>query len=178
MKQIFLLASLFLFVIACNTATESKEETKTTDTKNTGPGTIAATYTSSFETGDISLAEKAVLNSWKNWEANNFDGLSDFLADSVNAFYGDGTEFSGTKDSLIASWKRTRASIASVVDSVNAYTTITSTKEKENWGLIWVTEYTTDSKGVKDTTSYQETWRFNKDGKADLVYQFQRKRKK
>jgi hypothetical protein len=178
MKQIFLLASFFFFMIACNTATETKDDSKSTETKNTGPGKIAATYSSSFETGDISFAEKAVQGSWKSWEANTMDELSSYFADTVALYYGDGTEFIGPKDSVIANWKRTRGSLTSVVDSVNAYTTVTNKDTKENWALLWVSDYSTDDKGVKDTTFYQETWRFNKDGKADLVYQYQRKRKK
>lgn len=178
MKQIFLLMSLFFFMVACNTATETKEETKTTETKNTGPGKIAATYSSNFETGDISVAETAIEKSWKTWEANNFSELGSFFADTVALYYSDGTEFIGSRDSVVANWKRTRAGLTAVVDSVNAYTTVTNKDTKENWALLWVSEYSTDTKGVKDTTFFQETWRFNKDGKADLVYQYQRKRKK
>jgi hypothetical protein len=176
MKQIFLLASLYLFMIACNTTVENKETT--TGSTNTGPGKFAATYTSNFESGDISFAEKAIQGSWKSWEANTMDELSSYFADTVALYYGDGTEFRGPKDSVIANWKRTRSSLTSVVDSVNAYTTVTNKDTKENWALLWVSDYSTDGKGVKDTTFYQETWRFNKDGKADLVYQYQRKRKK
>jgi hypothetical protein len=53
-----------------------------------------------------------------------------------------------------------------------------STDKKENWVLVWATEMNTNSKGVKDTVSVMETWRINKDGKADLVFQFDRHERK
>ncbi len=178
MKQFALLTAVVLFAVACQNATDIKDETKTTEAKTVVAGIYPTTYSSSFEMGDMSLADKAVLNSWKNWEANKMDGLSDFFADSVTAFFADGNIFIGKKDSLIALWKTIRAGYTSVVDSVNAYTPLYSTDKKESWALIWATEYNTNSKGVKDTTSFQETWRFNKDGKADFLLQYQRKQKK
>lgn len=178
MKQLTLLAAVVLFVAACNNGAANKEETKTTETKTAVAGAHAANYSSSFEMGDMALANAAVLNSWKNWEASKFDGLSDFLADSVTALYADGTIFVGPKDSMIANWKKTRSSLTSVVDSIDAYLPVRSTDKNENWALIWVNEYSTNAKGVKDTIAYQETWRFNKQGKADMVLQFQRTRKK
>lgn len=178
MKQFALLTAVVFFVVACQNAAEKKDETKTTDAKMPTASMFKANYSNAFEMGDMALTDKAVLNSWKNWEANKFDGLTDFFADSVTALWADGTSFTGTKDSLINEWKKVRANITTVVDSIDAYMPVYSTDKKENWALIWVTDYSTDKKGVKDTTAYQETWRFNKDGKADLVLQFQRKRKK
>lgn len=177
MKQIVVLALFILFLVACQNATDNKE-TKTTETKTAVAGKYPTTYSSSFEMGDMSLAEKAVLNSWKNWEANKIDDLKDFLADSVTILGADGTIFSGKKDSLITLWKKVRSDYTSIVDSVAAYTAINSTDKNEKWALVWVTEYSTNSKGVKDTVDYQETWRFNKDGKADMALQYQRKKKK
>lgn len=177
MKQIVVLALFILFLVACQNATDNKETTAP-ETKTVKSGMYPATYSSSFEMGDMSLAEKAVLNSWKHWEANTLDGLTDFFADSVTILGADGMIFSGKKDSLIATWKKIRSDYTSVVDSVAAYTAINSTDKNEQWALIWVTEYSTNSKGIKDTADYQETWRFNKDGKADLALQYQRRKKK
>ncbi len=171
MKQLVLVMAVTLLAAACNTA--KKEEPKSDESKST-TGSFPATYSSSFEMGDMKLAEKAVQHSWKDWESNNFDGLSDFFADTVTAFMSDGSTIIGPKDSLIAMWKKVRAGLTTVVDSINAYTPVYSTDKKENWALLWVTDYSTDAKGKKDTVDYMETWRFNKDGKADLVLQYQR----
>ena len=171
-------AGVALYAVARQTAADPKDDTKGTETKARTAGMGAPKYSNAFVMGDMALADKAVLHSWKNWEANKFDGVGDFFADTVTALWADGTTFTGTKDSLINDWKKVRSNSTTVVDSVDAYMPVYSTDKKENWVLIWVVDYSTDKKGVKDTTAYQETWRFNKDGKADLVLQYKRKRKK
>ena len=50
--------------------------------------------------------------------------------------------------------------------------------KKENWVLVWATEINTDVNGKKDTAALMETWRINKDGKADLLLQFDRAKRK
>ena len=49
------------------------------------------------------------------------------------------------------------------------------TDKIENWDGLWGTEITTDKKGKVDTASLQETWRFNKAGKVDFMFQAIRK---
>jgi hypothetical protein len=70
-------------------------------------------------------------------------------------------------------WPRgERNKLASSVSSVDAVMAVKSTDKGENWALIWGKEVDTDKKGKIDSSALQETWRLNKDGKADLVYQF------
>jgi len=49
---------------------------------------------------------------------------------------------------------------------------VKSTDKNENWALIWATEVRTDKKGKVDSTNFQETWRLDKDGKANLLFQY------
>ncbi|HLG39724.1 MAG TPA: hypothetical protein VI461_08645, partial [Chitinophagaceae bacterium] len=58
---------------------------------------------------------------------------------------------------------------------VDAVFAVKSTDKDENWVTIWGTEIQTDMKGKVDTVSLQETWRFNKAGKVDLMFQAARK---
>ena len=53
-----------------------------------------------------------------------------------------------------------------------------STDKKENWVLVWATEINTNADGTKDTMALMETWRMNKDGKADLLLQYDRHARK
>ena len=59
-----------------------------------------------------------------------------------------------------------------MVDRVDAVTALRSTDKNENWALVWGMETSTDMKGKVDSTNLMETWRFNKDGKVDLLYQY------
>ena len=49
---------------------------------------------------------------------------------------------------------------------------VKSTDKDENWALIWGKEIDTDKKGKIDSFYLQETWRFNKAGKANLFFQY------
>ena len=51
---------------------------------------------------------------------------------------------------------------------------VRSKDKNENWVLVWATEVDTNPDGKKDTAYVMETWRINKDNKADLLYQFDR----
>ncbi len=44
--------------------------------------------------------------------------------------------------------------------------------QNENWVAVWGREVTTNKKGKIDSAFLHEVWRLNKDGKADLLYQF------
>jgi hypothetical protein len=60
----------------------------------------------------------------------------------------------------------------SVVSKVFSIAPLKSVDKNENWVCVWGMETDTDKKGKVDSFYLQETWRFNKAGKADLLYQF------
>jgi len=59
--------------------------------------------------------------------------------------------------------------------AVEAVFAVKSTDQNENWVAVWGSEIMTDMKGKVDTVSLQETWRFNKAGKVDFMFQAKRK---
>jgi len=75
----------------------------------------------------------------------------------------------------LAMAQKMRDSQASITSSIDAVMSVKSTDKNENWALIWGEERITDKKGKKDSSAVQETWRLNKDGKVDLVYQYRKK---
>ncbi len=103
--------------------------------------------------------------------------MKSWMADTIVAVQSNNKTITGV-DSVAANWNRGRAKYTSVVDSINAATSLLSTDKKENWVLVWATEQSTDTKGKKDTVSVMETWRINKDGKADLLFQYDRHSRK
>lgn len=169
-----------LFMMIAGTLTACNNDTKvaasSTETKSVStPPALAYTpaYSASFEIGKPEYATMIVQGSWKDWENNTMNNMKSWVADTIVAFHSDNTMISGA-DSLIARWKRGRAGYASVIDTIDAVMPVYSTDKKENWVLVWAKEINTDTKGKTDTTYLQETWRINKDGKADLLLQFDR----
>jgi len=95
----------------------------------------------------------------------------DLFADSLEMHTADGSMMKGPRDSILAMAQQYRTSLGTAVSSVEAVTSLRSTDKNENWGLVWGMEK--DTKGNKVDSFYlQETWRINKDGKTDLMYQY------
>ena len=175
MKKILIVASVAFFV-SCNSASEKpKVESMGTsaDTSQVDNTTYpyTADYSHNFEIGNTKYAQ-TVLQLYKDWENNTLDNSKSSFADIDSMFFADGTMFAGTRDSLFTVAKKMRSQQATVVDSVHAWVPLRSKDRNEDWVLIWTNEISTDSKGKKTSTQLHELWRFNKDGKVDLVYQF------
>ena len=165
---------------ACNDDTKSTTATSDGDSTAVKPTAALAytpSYSSSFKMGNPDYSATIVQGSWKDWEQNNMDNMKSWVADTILTFHSDNTMVRGI-DSLQARWKRGRAGYTSVIDTVNAVVPLYSTDKNENWVLVWATEINTDAKGKIDTAAVMETWRINKDGKADLLYQYDRRTRK
>src|SRR5438477_13122807 len=115
---------------------------------------------------------ETLLTLWKDWDNGNLSAHKDMFADTVTLHFSDGSMMHSSRDSVIAAAQGFRNSFASSVARVDAIMAVKSTDKNENWALIWGMEKNTDKKGKVDSSYLQETWRFNKDGKADLFYQF------
>jgi hypothetical protein len=176
MKKVILLLTATALFAACNN--EKKEETNTDETAKV-KAALAYTpaYSSSFEIGNSDYAAMIVQGSWKDWETNNLDNMKNWVADTITVFHSDNSMVRGA-DSLMARWKRGRADYTNVIDSVDAVIPVYSTDKKENWVLVWAREINTNKSGKTDTTAIMETWRINKDGKADMLLQFDRANRK
>jgi len=177
MKLVFLVVAMAALFASC--ASKTKGDT-------TGGGTGDATvkvdlpytvnYSSSFKMGDPKYSAMILQGSWKDWENNTMDNMKSSIADTLVAFHSDNSMVKGA-DSLIARWKRSRDGLTSSIDTIDAVMSVVSDKN-ENWVLVWARAIDTKKDGTIDTSAVQETWRINKDGKADMLYQFDRARRK
>jgi len=175
MKKILVIASLATLA-ACN----SPEPAKTDATKTSADSTVQAQdisspyqigYSSKFVMGDPKHAE-SILTLWKDWDNGNLSAHKEMFADSVELHFADGSMTHSTRDSVLAGGQSYRNMFATTVSSVDAVMAVKSTDKDENWALIWGKEIDTDKKGKIDSFYLQETWRFNKAGKADLMFQY------
>jgi hypothetical protein len=176
MKKIMLFLSIAIAAVSCNPKSETAANTETA-ASTAVPLSMQPTYSSSFEMGNPSYAAMIVQGSWKDWQDNKLDNMRNWVADTIVAFQSNNIMIRGA-DSLMANWKRSRAGYSSAIDSINAVMPVYSTDKKQNWVLVWATEYDTKLDGTKDTSATMETWRINKDGKADLLLQFDRHTRK
>jgi hypothetical protein len=178
MKQTFLCLAATLVIVACNT--DKKTDDVAGATKVDKPAVAlpyTASYSSSFEMGDPAHSATILQGSWKDWENNKMENMKSWIADTIVAFHSDNTMIRGA-DSLVAAWTRNRARYTAVIDTIQAVLPTYSTDKKENWVLVWAKEINTRADGHKDTAYIMETWRINKDGKADMLLQYDRAKRK
>jgi hypothetical protein len=110
---------------------------------------VNATYSSAFEMGDVSQADK-VVELWKQYDGNTLDKGLDYFADTVTLWMYDGWKYHGTRDSLMNLMKKKRVEYSSVNSVVVAIIPLKATDLKENWVLMYGTEYTTIKKRTAD----------------------------
>lgn len=174
--MLFMLSAAAI-ITACNNETKTDTEKDAAQVKAAVSLPYTPDYSSSFEIGNSEHSAMILQGSWKDWETNTLDNMRNWVADTILVFHSDNSTVKGV-DSLIARWKRGRAKYASVIDTIDAVMPVYSTDKKENWVLVWAREIGTKLDGSKDTSAVMETWRINKDGKADLLLQYDRARRK
>jgi putative VirB-like lipoprotein len=179
-KQTFMRKTLSFILIAATLAGCNNDTKVSADAKTETPAVampMPVTYSSSFELGDPKYSAMIVQGSWKDWGDNNMDNMKSWIADTIIAFHSDNTAVKGA-DSLIALWKRQRAKYSSTSDTIRGVMSVRSIDKHDNWVLVWASAFDTRLDGTKDTSEVQETWRINKDGKADMLYQYDRAKRK
>ncbi len=173
MRRIFL-SAFAISLLACNSGTE---KTESTDVKANVPANMSGftpAYSASFVM-DSPKNTETVFALWKDWKDGDLSKSRSHFADSVSLFLADGSSMSGPTDTIMKNMQAYRSSFKSMEVSIDAIFAVKSTDKDENWVAVWGVEMPTDMNGKKDTVSLQETWRFNKAGKVDMMFQATRK---
>jgi hypothetical protein len=177
MKRFLLMFTACAFM-ACNnekaaeTPADAPAEAKANVPSNTYGFT--PTYSASFVM-DSAKNTETILSLWKDWKDGDLSKSRSKFADSVSFFLTDGSAMAGKTEDMMKGMQDYRSSFKGMVVNVDAVFAVKSTDKNENWVTIWGSEIQTDMKGKVDTVSLQETWRFNKAGKVDLMFQSARK---
>lgn len=178
MRKIFV-AFFAVSLLACNDSTTKTEGTNTGNAAvkaNVPTNTYGFTpaYSASFVM-DSAKNSETVLALWKDWNDGDLSKTRSHFADSVSLFLADGTSMSGPADTIMKNMQNYRSTFKSMNATVDAIFATKSTDKDENWVAVWGVEMPTDMNGKKDTVSLMETWRFNKAGKVDMMFQATRK---
>jgi hypothetical protein len=173
MKRIFVAVFAISFM-ACNNekAAETAAEAKANVPADMHGFTPA--YSASFVMSDAKNTE-TVLALWEDWKKGDISSSRKHFADSLSLFLADGTSMVGLTDTLLKNMQAYRSSFKGMEVAVDAIFATKSTDKNEDWVAVWGTEIQTDMNGKVDSVSLQETWRFNKTGKIDMMFQAQRK---
>ncbi len=173
--QKILIAVAAVVLFSCHGEDKKADDTKSAE-KTTAVGATlpyTATYSSKFEMGDAKQVE-TILKLWKSWDDGNLAGDSSLFADTIHMYTRDGSAMDGLSDSINAGAQQFRNMFTTVKSTVHAIFPVKSTDKNENWVCVWGTEVSTDKQGKVDSIGLQETWRFTKDGKVDMLLQYAR----
>lgn len=151
MKRLFILFAIMLFV-----ATADAQPYK-------------AAYSSTFKMGNQKYANM-ILDMWKDWDDNMLD-RHDYIADTITAYFPDGTKVKG-KAAFLEAGKKYRSGFTTVKSVVHAWVPLYSEDRKTDILCIWGEETDTTPDGKATTTNLHEVWFFNKDGKISAFRQF------
>lgn len=179
MRKIYLFAAI-AFLVACTSSSDKSktEGVKASDSVSTKEESLTypftPDYSSDFEIGDAKNAQ-TLLELYRNWDNNTLDNSKSSFAEIDTMYFSDGTMFAGSRDSLFAIANKMRGQMGSVVDSIHAWVPLRSKDKNEDWVLIWTREISTDAKGKKTAKEIHEAWRFDKNGKINLMYQYEQR---
>jgi hypothetical protein len=181
MRKVLILAAMATLA-ACNSNKDTKDEpssmSSASDSTTTKKDDIAypytANYSSKFEIGNPQYA-KIILDLYKDWDNNTLENSKNSFADVDSLIFADGSMIAGSRDSVYEAIKKIRNTMGILKNEVDAWVPLKSTDRNENWVAVWTKETITAANGKKNSTYLQETWRINKDGKVDLVFQFAQK---
>ena len=175
MKKILLCINAAIFLLSCNSKTEST--TATSPDSTTVKSTVDLPYTASFSsswTTDVSDADlKMVLTTYKDWADGNMSNLSNSLADSIAVDFSSGDHFNGKKDSLIKIWGTYRDSLSSVAIDMQGWQKMYATDKKEGYIVTWYKETDTYKTGKVDSAYYHDINQV-KNGKITWYSQYKR----
>ncbi len=173
MKPIFV-ALFAVSFMACNNESTS---TSTVEAKANVPANMhgfTPGYSASFVMDDAKNAE-TVFALWSDWKAGDLSKSRAHFDDSLALFMADGSSMIGPTDGILKNMQDYRNSFKGMEVAIDAIFAVKSTDKDEHWVAVWGSEIQTDMNGKVDTISLQETWRFNKAGKVDMMFQSIRK---
>jgi len=179
MKQFLALAAM-AFITACNNSSPAPSDNAkiTVDSPAAKMRDIQSPYpilySSKFVMDDPKNAE-TLLAMWKSYDNGNLSTSKDMIADTLEVHFPDGGMMRAGRDSILAMVQAHRNSFSAAVDEVHAIMAVKSTDKNEHWALIWGTEKDTHKDGKVDSVMLQETWKFDDNGKASVLYQFSAK---
>ncbi len=131
-----------------------------------------ARYSSNFVMGNPAYTTM-VVDMWKDWDDNAFE-RHDYFADSLMVVLSDGEVMRGKTASMQGA-KQFRSSLKSSNSTIETMLPFRSADRNEDWVAIWGTETNTWPDGKVEKRDIHELWRFNKEGKVDMMRQFQAK---
>lgn len=174
----FLVLGCTAFVLACN---NEKQEAASGDAATVSSSTPAdlpykATYTANWDDAVSDADLKMVLQSYKDWETGNIEGLSKAMADTASVDMNDGTHMRVSNADLMKRWGTYRDSLSSVKIEMATWRKMHDIDSNNHFVIVWYDEWDTYKNGKVDSATYHDI-NAVKDGKIVWYSQYKRPKK-
>ena len=150
MKNILTFLILAVFLLSCNGSQEQDQQEEETATKvNTSEVDLPYTPTYSIDVDQNVSDEdlRIILQSYKDWETGDMQGLREAFGDSI-AFNGwDGTNYNGPTESLMNRWSASRDSLSDVKIEIAVWIKNHFPVDDHHNVTLWYTETDTYTDG-------------------------------
>jgi hypothetical protein len=180
MRQIFAFALLAILGSCGSNKSEEKtasaSSSAATSTSNSQDAAavnypLSSMYSHTWEAGDPKNTV-TIMNIGKDWMESNFASFDKYFADSISMYLASGDNILAKRDNAITFMKDFRKMYSEVKSDIHSIIPLHHKETNDNWVCIWMKEITTSIKGKKDSVELQESWKLNKAGKVELVYQY------
>jgi hypothetical protein len=161
MKKTFVILSALIFVFGCQSKTDSKATSSTSETTSEKfdyaylPDNHPPVY---WEPGNQKNLVSA-LNALKAYETGKVDEVMTYFADSVQ-FTVDGFDAKIPNDTLKAGFTEAWKNASSIKVKMGDYESVISKDKKEEYVTLWFKEIVTDKAGKVDSLAYVDDIKF------------------
>lgn len=162
-----------LFTLACLTfACEKKAAEVAVPTPDPVTLPMEVSYKGTPAVGNMKNVQ-VVMECNKRLSELNPD-IAGLLADSVTLHFADGTDITGTRDSVLVFFKKLIENFSSIKINFTAAIPIDNVDAKDEWVFSWTDETYTHKDGKVEHQLFHEDYRLE-DGKIREVFQYARK---
>ncbi len=175
MKSLFSMAlaiGLISFMASCNSGPEKEPYTTTTDTvaevkQDAVQYLYPATLPGEWKIGDPQKIVKVQELYKVLLSDSNYESTLPYYADSITNMTFDNRKVKLSKADFIEAVKTFRKGFKTLDEEFRSYVSLRNDAQNADMVLIWVKEKGVRQNGKVDSSAYQETWRFNDQGKID-----------
>jgi hypothetical protein len=175
MKSIFRMAiaiGLISFMASCNSGPEKEPEAATTDTvaevkQEAVKFLYPSTYPGAWKIGDPQKIVKVQELYKVLLSDSNYESTLPYYADSITNMTFDNRRVKMSSADFIEAVKKFRKGFKTLDEEFRSYVSLRNEEQNSDMVFIWVKEKGIRHNGKVDSSAYQETWRFNEQGKID-----------
>lgn len=171
MNKLMLLLAVTALALSCNSSDTTTPEPKDTAVAAVPEKTVnflyPSHYPSDWKIGDPQNIVKVQELYQIMLSDSNYEAMLPYLADTVHNVLFDNRKVKLSKEEFVNTVKQFRGGFKTLDEDFRSYISLRSDSQNLDMVMLWIKEKGVRKNGKVDSSGYQETWRFNENGKID-----------